>query len=106
MAIYVMRNLTKRIKISNSTIAYPDAFNLINYRLKTFSVICFGNGHRFFFACSVVENIIADTALCPWTTSVSVERIPSSVSFGSLFSMTSYETASLLKQIRPVSALL
>jgi hypothetical protein len=28
------------------------------------------------------------------------------VSFGSLFSMTSYETASLLKQIRPVSALL
>jgi len=49
------------------------------------------------FACSVGENIIADTALCPWTTLVSVEGIPNSVSFGSFFSMTSYETASLLK---------
>jgi hypothetical protein len=54
-------------------------------------------------ACLVGENNIADTPHCAWTTSGFFEGIPSSVSFES-FSMTSYEIASLLKQIRPVSA--
>lgn len=56
------------------------------------------------FTCIVGENNIADTALCTWTTSVFFEGIPSSVSFGSFFAMTSTETASLLKRNRLVSA--
>ena len=102
LAFYKTPHLTKRTKISFSTTPYPDAFHLINYRLqKLFSfVLAMDVGC---FACSVRENFIPDQPFVHGQLQYLLKGFQV-VSFGSFSSMTSYQIASLLKQIRPVSA--